>query len=87
MQQHAALLMNNLACAVGLSSGKYSYAIHTKALLGVVTAGYSEWLGSSSRKFLFKPFFKNAGNCVGPYLGTLLQVFADCLNLEKDPPL
>lgn len=87
IQQHAALLMNNLACAVGLVSGKELYARHTEALLGVVTAGYSEWLGSSSGTFLFKAFIQNAGNCVGPYLETLLQVFSDCLNPEKDPAL
>lgn len=87
IQQHAALLMNNLSRVLGLVSGKELYARHTEALLGVFTAGYSEWKGSSSGAFLFKAFLQNAGNCVGPYLGTLLQVFSDCLNPEKDPAL
>lgn len=87
IQQHAALLMNNLSRVLGLASGKELYARHTEALLRVVTAGYSEWTGNSSVGYLFQAFLQNAGICVGPYLGTLLQVFSDCLNPVKDPAL
>lgn len=85
--QLAVTMMNNFARVIGLNSGKDLYAKHVESIIGVIISGHSEWTGTSSGAFLFETFLENAGSCVGPYLETLLPVFIDCLNAERDPVL
>ncbi|XP_057853693.2 uncharacterized protein LOC131063777 isoform X2 [Cryptomeria japonica] len=85
--QLAITMVNNFARVIGLNSGKDLYAKHMESIIGVIISGYSEWTGTSSGAFLFQTFLESAGSCVGCYLETLLPVFTDCLNAERDPVL
>ncbi|KAH9305028.1 hypothetical protein KI387_009432, partial [Taxus chinensis] len=87
IHQLAVAMINNLGRAIGFNSGKEVYAKYTESIIGVITNGHSEWTRTSSGAFFFQTFLENCGSCVGPYLETLLPVFSDCLNAERDPVL